>query len=602
MGKTQSTGNLTNGISQDSSNNIGIGAAPSGTYKFEVTGTAKISGVATFGSTLSNGTYAYTLPSATGTLALTSALGDYLPLTGGTLTGALNGTSASFSSTGRFIGALTIGTDFAQLLPISSSNYQLLVGNYYDGTNLIATATSGSRTVYNVGGMDFRTFTGATVGSSVTDTSRFTIASTGAATFSSTLQVGGNASSTITIGDAVASGTDANLRLRTGSTKYSWLIASQNNIAGFEITPSTTVGGTTYSTPALSILPTGAATFSSSVQSASNFSVARNGSNSVQAGYILETTSGTLYLANLQLDTSGGLNTWTYNPTNGWQNRMTLTSAGNVGIGTSSPALPLEIYRAAGTACYVSTSVGSNTFLSGVDAGGLARLFTGGATDISFWTNSTERMRITSGGYTKISNNGTYFYAANTFFEVDQSIADWTQVNVNKVASGTPLGIFVGYTAQSPNSAGAPFYAAQDSGTTRFEVRSNGGIANFQANDVNLSDERTKKEIILLESYWDKFKAIEIVKFKYKDQTHDDFNIGVIAQQVESVAPEFVDVDSWGNTKLGENVSEIESNEEPLKSVYTSDLHHATIKVLQEAMLRIEEQQAQIEELKLKIK
>jgi hypothetical protein len=37
-------------------------------------------------------------------------------------------------------------------------------------------------------------------------------------------------------------------------------------------------------------------------------------------------------------------------------------------------------------------------------------------------------------------------------------------------------------------------------------------------------------------------------------------------------------------------------------SVYTCDLHHATIKVLQEAMERIEEQQKQIEELKAKIK
>jgi len=40
----------------------------------------------------------YTLPDATGTIALTSNLSAYLPLTGGTLTGTLNGTSANFSS------------------------------------------------------------------------------------------------------------------------------------------------------------------------------------------------------------------------------------------------------------------------------------------------------------------------------------------------------------------------------------------------------------------------------------------------------------------------------------------------------------------------
>lgn len=40
----------------------------------------------------------YTLPDATGTLALTSNLSSYLPLSGGTLTGNLGGTTASFSS------------------------------------------------------------------------------------------------------------------------------------------------------------------------------------------------------------------------------------------------------------------------------------------------------------------------------------------------------------------------------------------------------------------------------------------------------------------------------------------------------------------------
>jgi hypothetical protein len=45
-----------------------------------------------------NATRTYTLPNATGTLALTSDLSAYLPLAGGTLTGALSGTSATFSN------------------------------------------------------------------------------------------------------------------------------------------------------------------------------------------------------------------------------------------------------------------------------------------------------------------------------------------------------------------------------------------------------------------------------------------------------------------------------------------------------------------------
>jgi hypothetical protein len=48
-------------------------------------------------SITNNATRVYTLPDADGTIALTSNLSAYLPLTGGTLTGALNGTSASFT-------------------------------------------------------------------------------------------------------------------------------------------------------------------------------------------------------------------------------------------------------------------------------------------------------------------------------------------------------------------------------------------------------------------------------------------------------------------------------------------------------------------------
>jgi len=54
MGNTQKLGNYVNAIFQDASNNVGIGAAPSGSYKLEVTGTAKVSstllvsGAATF--------------------------------------------------------------------------------------------------------------------------------------------------------------------------------------------------------------------------------------------------------------------------------------------------------------------------------------------------------------------------------------------------------------------------------------------------------------------------------------------------------------------------------------------------------------------------
>ena len=145
-------------------------------------------------------------------------------------------------------------------------------------------------------------------------------------------------------------------------------------------------------------------------------------------------------------------------------------------------------------------------------------------------------------------------------------------------SNATPFGLLVQYDSD-PNIAGREFLACYGAANVRAKINSNGGISNYQANDVNLSDIRTKKDIKPLTSYWNKIKALELVTFKYKDQTHDDDNIGLIAQQVEFVAPEFVDVDGFGNTP---------EDGVPLKTIYTTDLYHAAIKALQEAMTRIE--------------
>jgi hypothetical protein len=242
-----------------------------------------------------------------------------------------------------------------------------------------------------------------------------------------------------------------------------------------------------------------------------------------------------------------------------------------------------------------------NYILAGNTAAGGYLIFRVNCTSEST-ASGIEAMRITSGGFLKQSNTSTY---ASPSIPVNEFNSDQNYPVIritNSRSSGAEEMIRQDFSGYTPNNTSSWFIYSTDASAVRFYVSSNGGIANYQANDTNLSDERTKKDIIPLESYWDKFKAIEIVKFKYKDQTHDDFNIGVIAQQVESIAPEFVDIDGWNKPQLDEDGNEIINNEEPLMSVYTCDLHHATIKVLQEAMERIEEQQKQIEELKLKIK
>ena len=192
-------------------------------------------------------------------------------------------------------------------------------------------------------------------------------------------------------------------------------------------------------------------------------------------------------------------------------------------------------------------------------------------------------------------DNGAFLAGATTAINqahtLTRGVANNTVV-VNNTHASNPYGLQVRYSAADPNNSGNIFLEAYGyNGSTlvqRFGVRSNGGIANYQSNDVNLSDERVKKDIAPLGSYWDKIKALGIVTFKYKDQTHDDLNIGVIAQQVEAVAPEFVSNDGMGDTP---------DDGIPLKTIYTADMYHAAIKALQEAMERIETLEAKVQAL-----
>jgi hypothetical protein len=76
MGNTQRLGTIPLAIQTDASNNVGIGAAPSGSYKLEVTGTAKVSSTLLLGGALT-GTSATFSSSVTSSLNGFNACGAY---------------------------------------------------------------------------------------------------------------------------------------------------------------------------------------------------------------------------------------------------------------------------------------------------------------------------------------------------------------------------------------------------------------------------------------------------------------------------------------------------------------------------------------------
>jgi hypothetical protein len=276
--------------------------------------------------------------------------------------------------------------------------------------------------------------------------------------------------------------------------------------------------------------------------------------------------------------------------TNGMYVLGNILTDGRIGVGTLTPVSFLHVKTPApygyinsdnnsntGGGIFVSSQNGAEKASFGVsgyiaeDTSSDAFIGAGNENGIRFYRGTVETARINSAGRLGINTVNPL-----ALIHVISLQTDFTSRFEN--LSSNPFGISVTYNS-SPNSQfNQPFWF-RDSGLVRFEVRSNGGIANFSANNVNLSDKRVKKEIKKASSVWDQIKEIEVVDFKYKDQTHDDFNLGVIAQQVLSVAPRFVDVDGFGKTR---------KNSIPLMSVYDTDLQYAALKALQEAMARIE--------------
>ena len=192
MGKTFSTGLLTNGIWQDASNNIGIGGSPSGSYKLEVTGTAKVS------STL---------------------------LVSGALTGSSSATfSGNLSVTGNNLFTLAATNVSARIGEYDAANRICLTANQ-NGANAQDDATKPSwGLVFNANSTD-TAFIGhkAAGGGSAALSALMTMTGTGVTTFVNTVDVAvnvSNSTSGLNLVNNYGVGYGNSLNYYTSTTKF----------------------------------------------------------------------------------------------------------------------------------------------------------------------------------------------------------------------------------------------------------------------------------------------------------------------------------------------------------------------------------------------
>jgi hypothetical protein len=560
-------------------------------------------GCSIFSFNHSSSAYTYTLPSANGTIALTTDLGSYLPLSGGTLTGALNGTSAVFSST------------------VQASAYRLTgmtggSGALYWSSDRVTLANYNATGVVNIeanGGTSVATFGGATYNNDFVGTGRFTGALTGtSATFSGAL--------TVSYANARAS---INSTTATNSAYMSF----GNTVTGYVGLDNSTgsdFGNGAYS---LNLINGGAYNLNLGTSNTTRFTITSTGNVGIGIVPVAKFMVNVATNQNVRISQEGGTGLATISGVNdaasayaslrveGSTLLLNSLSGGNVGISETSPASKLSIGGVQGSTIgsNVALLVGNNGAAGTVGnmiqiglhynpagatpASIIGAVFTSTAgftkSDIFFATRDvttntapTERMRITSGGNVNVNNTSNTFYP---FYVV--STAANTNIAGFANTTSTPYGIDITYSGSAPNNTSNTFIYCADSSAPRFKVTSNGNAYNQTGTYTSgVSDIRYKEQVVDANSQWNDIKSLRVVNFKFiKDVEENGDNalrhIGFIAQEVEKTSPHLIE--EMSDEKTGET----------WKTIKASIIHTKAIKALQECMTKIEELSKQNEEL-----
>ena len=306
-----------------------------------------------------------------------------------------------------------------------------------------------------------------------------------------------------------------------------------------------------------------------------------SGNVDVNNGSVLTaiSTLGTVFTAIQSDNTSGYLGTNSNHPlvlrTNS-TSRLTISSTGNVLIGTStfdngnfsSGASGLNIFAAEPISLLKESST-SRTFYMALS--GNAFIGTKDAIAIAFLTSDAERMRITSGGFIGFGVTPNRPVVAS--YSVSGSVMEIINTrnsSSNDYALVTGLG-------SNANNTSSYHYIASTGGADKYYLYGNGTY-------TTVSDERLKKNITkVTDTYLDKVLGLNIVNYNWNEQEDGSpLEFGMIAQDVEKVIPSIV---HEGREQEDGNV---------YKGIQASVLPYILIKAIQE-------QQAQIEELKILI-
>jgi hypothetical protein len=268
--------------------------------------------------------------------------------------------------------------------------------------------------------------------------------------------------------------------------------------------------------------------------------------------------------------------------TNGYTQALVQTSAFN--SGNLSGTVYAGYYDGSSITDMASIRGGKENTTSG-NYGGVLAFYTrpNGGSD-------TERARITSGGYFKASDAGTYANSTGTYHELRQT-ANAQAVVVSATNASYTSESISSLVTKTAGTDWLHFYGTSDANTVaNIKIFGNGNIQNANGSYGTISDQKLKQDITDASSQWNDIKAIRFRKYRMKTDVAANpdapYLIGVVAQELEQTSPNLVE----------ETEDKIDGG--TVKSVKTSVLLMKAAVALQEAMARIETLEAEVAALK----
>jgi hypothetical protein len=436
-------------------------------------------------------------------------------------------------------------------------------------------------------------------------------------------------------GDLTIDNSSPEFYLTPDSAKYSWMIAAQENVdQHFEITPSTTVGGTTFNAPALKINGANSdATFAGNVLIGTNIS----SSIGLQVNHSLASGAAIAFFRNssssggngIVVDVTNTPNTYIADFRIGNVSKVRIDTLGSVGIGTTSPTQKLNVVNDnTGTWTAKFTNNTNNVYLSVNDANNYGIYVTGetknyfsGNVGIGTTSPST-KLHIGSGAVPSttlagvlLTNGAAGYYQCSDgtktiFMGIDSSsfgiIGTLTNHDLAFRANNDEkmritsagqinMGTSTAYHQFEPEADldfNLVMNAGQAAGNPNFTIKSstsgaaitsrllligstgNMTITGSLTQNGSISDISLKENIKPVENALDKIEKLNAVTFDWKKS--DSIlqlkeDYGFIAQEVEKVIPEIV-----------------RTNDDDKKAINYNGITSVLVKAIQELKAEIE--------------